>query len=256
MSDPPEEKPQETSPEKPEQAAPAPAASARRRRWYVSMHGEIYGPADAVTLMQWSAEGRFGSHCWVRETASSAWIAADSVPELRQILSHRPLPLASFRERALAQLVDYFIMAVPLALAALSAWKTGGPPGGAAPPFAFMNVMLLGVPMTLLVAASNDWILVASRGQTLGKILLGIVVVDRHGALPNWGLAAGRTAAKFAFLGGMWFCPPVGCVGAIWAPIDALSMLSHPYGQTHHDRWTNTYVCRLRGGPLGLGRRS
>ncbi len=253
MSDPPEEEAQETSPDEAEEVAPA--QSARRRRWYVSMHGEIYGPADAVTLMQWSTEGRFGSHCWVRESTSSAWIAADSVPELRQILSARPLPLASFRERALAQLVDYFIMAVPLALAALSAWKTGGGPGGA-PSFAFMNVMLLAVPMTLLVAASNDWILVASRGQTLGKILLGIVVVDRHGALPNWGLAAARTAAKFAFLGGMWFCPPVGVVAVIWAPIDALSMLSHPYSQTHHDRWTNTFVCRLRGGPLGLGRRS
>ncbi|MGD8239698.1 MAG: RDD family protein [Armatimonadota bacterium] len=228
---------------------PAAAAPARVRTWHVSMHGEIYGPVDADAMARWAAEGRFGAHCWVRETGSSRWVGAESVPELRRILASFPLPLATFRERFLAQLVDCVIMGVPVLIAFVGAWKSGV---GFMGVFPVLNLMFGGTGASLLVVASNDWILTASRGQSLGKILLGIAVVNRQGARPDWNTAAMRTAAKFAGLLLAAIIPFLGLIGVLWFPLDALAMRSSPYRQTYHDRWTNTYVCRLRGGPLGL----
>jgi len=213
-----------------------------RRSWHVSMHGEIYGPADADTLARWAAEERFGCHCWVREVGSMRWVGADSVPELRRILDSRPLPLATFRERFLAQLVDAVVIAAPAIVALIAMWQAGPTPGR----IGLLGALMIGGPIALLVVASNDWILVATRGQSLGKIVLGIAVVDRRGARPDWAIAGTRALGKYGILA---LC---GYFGVIWLPIDGLSMLSHPYAQTYHDRWANTYVCRLRGGPLGL----
>ena len=223
-------------------APPEPPGTAQQpmqRAWYVSTYGEIYGPADLQTLARWAAEGRFGCHCWVREVGSTQWVGAESVSELRQVLASWPLPLATFRERLLAQLVDCVIMLLPLLILGASAW---GRMSGLAP----FSIIFGGGIIALLVVASNDWILVGSRGQSLGKILLGIAVVDRRGACPDWSTAAMRSATKF---GGLLVC---GLVGLAWLAVEAVAMRTSPYGQTYHDRWCNTYVCRLRSGPLGL----
>jgi uncharacterized RDD family membrane protein YckC len=231
--------PQTWEPERERNVIDAPVS---RRSWYVSMHGEIYGPADVDTLARWAAEGRFGCHCWVREADSMRWVGAESVPELRRILASWPLPLATFRQRLLAQLVDCAILAAPLLVALIVMWQTPAGPGT----FSFFAAAMLGSPISLFVVASNELILVASRGQSIGKIVVGIAVVDRRGARPGWATAATRAVTKYAPFAVM------GYFGAIWLPIDGLSMRSHPYRQTYHDRWSNTYVCQLRGGPLGL----
>ncbi len=223
-------------------APPVPAGVPPHRTWYVSMHGEIYGPADADTLARWAAEGRFGCHCWVRETGSAQWVGAESVPELRSILASWPLPLATFRQRLLAQLVDSVILGAPMVVALIVMWQTSAGPGS----FSFFAAAFLGSPISLFVVASNELILVATRGQSIGKIVLGIAVVDRRGARPSWNTAATRALAKYGAFA------LIGYFGAIWLPIDGLAMRSHPYRQTYHDRWSNTYVCQLRGGPLGL----
>lgn len=87
-----------------------------------------------------------------------------------------------------------------------------------------------------LVGILYEITLVATRGQTLGKMATGIVVIrSDSGSLPGWGKATGRWALP-AVLG---FIPIIGGLVAL------VCYLSLTWGRNHqgwHDKVAGTYV--------------
>ena len=87
----------------------------------------------------------------------------------------------------------------------------------------------------LFVLVGVNWlILQALTGYSLGKVLLGIRVVDEAGRAPGLLPALKRTVPLVI--------EQLGLV-ALWA------MRSHPRNQRFGDRWAHTYVVRARSRP-------
>jgi uncharacterized RDD family membrane protein YckC len=152
------------------------------------------------------------------------------VPKSRMTSS---LTLASLPRRALALLIDWLIIGCPVLLNVVRANYEFMHGYGEAFRALFPSLALIAV---------NDWMLVAMRGQSVGKIILGIAVVHPSGEYPTWWLAFIRTFTRFG-IAGMLFC-----LAPIWFLIDALPMLFNANRQTIHDMTACTYVCRVAGG--------
>ncbi len=77
------------------------------------------------------------------------------------------------------------------------------------------------------------WLLIGLKGQTLGKMAVGIKVVDAKGSLPGLGTAAlreilGKTISSIVF-----------CLGYLWIIWDVKR-------QGWHDKMAVTYVVRVK----------
>jgi len=147
------------------------------------------------------------------------------------------LTLASLPRRVLAFVIDGLIVGCPLLLA----WVRAGYLPNQGPMSAPAEALgALFVSLTLI--AVNDWMLVAMRGQTVGKIILGIAVVHASGERPTWGMAFVRTFMRFGVAGVMY------CLGPVWLLIDGIWMVANADRQTIHDVCAGTYVCRVADG--------
>ncbi len=108
------------------------------------------------------------------------------------------LVLAEFWRRALAEVIDYVIVQIPpvflFFFAIMSAAK--GDPNAVTEEFAVG--LQLGVScFSLVVWGCYETVLLGWKGQTLGKMALGIKVVTSSGEKLTYGRAAGRWGGKF-----------------------------------------------------------
>ena len=123
-------------------------------------------------------------------------------------LPDRPPPVtdwqyASFLQRVLALLID-----IPIFVIAQTLFGVGG--------FLYL------------------WLMTAVRGQTLGKMVVGLRVVDAKGEVPDLGRAAlresvGKILSAFLLLGYVW-------------------VLFDKHHQGWHDKLAQTYVVRVKPG--------
>jgi uncharacterized RDD family membrane protein YckC len=115
---------------------------------------------------------------------------------------------ASFWQRTLAFLIDLFLVCIPPILLALPAQTTDA---NDARPIQLLLGFLIIVwaysgPLVVFALPLRLW-----NGQTLGKRLLGIMVIGERGGKPTWGQSVGRTLSYlvscFSVLGFFW------CIG-------------------------------------------
>lgn len=90
--------------------------------------------------------------------------------------------------------------------------------------------------LAVLLSFLYHWLFVANRGQTLGKMVLGIRVV---GAEDGGAVGYGRAAARAAF-----FTVLGNACGCVWL-IDVLWLLWDRRKQTLHDKVTRTVVAKV-----------
>ncbi|WP_067606903.1 RDD family protein [Nocardiopsis listeri] len=86
-----------------------------------------------------------------------------------------------------------------------------------------------------------DWLYLITWGGTLGKMMVGIKVVDAtDGGKPNQGQVIGRS---------MLFCLPqsLPCLGHLFSLGSSMAMFGDDRGRALHDRVAGTVVIRTRG---------
>lgn len=156
---------------------------------------------------------------------------ADEFPEVG------PDSLASIPTRALARIIDTFLLAI-VAIAAVSILGTVNVDDEV------VNVDAPGwLPLAVLaVSAAYEIILTTTRGQTLGKMAMGIRVAQRgRGTNPTPNQAIVR-----------WIVPniagviPIAEVAAIAVLVVYLSAAANALRQGIHDRAATTVVVRTR----------
>jgi len=144
------------------------------------------------------------------------------LPEVRRApgITYDLAPIAPLPLRLVAGLVDGLVALVPLVFPLLDSL-------GVLP---FSAAGSVGVGGILFVLFANHLVLVLVRGQTVGKILCRLRVVQEDGSRLGWGQCLQRLAALVAgtALGG-W--------GLIWGVLD-------PEHQAWHDRVAGTLVVR------------
>lgn len=161
---------------------------------------------------------------WVRFTAlEDSWVEV-SVPHVDSTTRETEV-LASPLARLGARVVDGLFVAV-----VLTALVAGGAVElDSVSPQTFPT-RLLGA--TLLVGLVYETTFIALRGQTLGKMAVGIRVVRQHdGAIPGWGPSFVR-----------WFVPVLASIVPFGAMVVYLWMLWDPRRQGLHDRAARTLV--------------
>jgi len=134
------------------------------------------------------------------------------------------LPLAPLWARALAFAVDRLVVVVAILAAAVPAFYAQEALGGAWQVAAFVLFFLV-LAMSALYAYARDGV----RGQSLGRLLLGIQVVD---------IDTGK---------------PIGPAGSfkrelvlhVLLPVELLLLLTDPRRQRLGDRWARTLVVKI-----------
>ena len=90
--------------------------------------------------------------------------------------------LASLGARLGARILDAIIMLVVFAILAMSIWYEATPFG-----------ILLAIPVFAAIGIAYEVILIALKGQTLGKMATNIKVIRAdNGLVPGWGKSIGR----------------------------------------------------------------
>jgi uncharacterized RDD family membrane protein YckC len=103
--------------------------------------------------------------------------------------------LAGIAQRVLARFVDGLVVGIPMSvfmtIVLNRMYPIPGQPGQPPPLFAIWLA-------TLLIYVAYEIILIALLGQTVGKRMIGIRVVDLDGAIPGWARATRRFLLPFA----------------------------------------------------------
>ncbi|MCE7082546.1 RDD family protein [Streptomyces sp. ST2-7A] len=142
-------------------------------------------------------------------------------------------PLAPLGRRFLARVVDWLVVAIPVGLITLP-WAFDG--GGGAFPGTGSFVSQL---VYLLVYFVYEGLMLANRGQTLGKMLLGI----RVSMLDNGSIPAGNPGWTRAAVYSLPQLVP--CLGTLFWLWNVLSCTwDRPYRQCVHDKAARTVVVR------------
>lgn len=138
--------------------------------------------------------------------------------------------LASRSSRFWARVLDQAVFWVPLLiLSTVTVWVTPPTDLSRAVDVVCMALTALSIP--------SQWYLIATRGQTIGKILLGIRIVDGDGNHPGWThTLLAREGARLA----LGFVPTF---GALLGLLDTLMVFSD-HRRTWHDQAAGTYVVR------------
>ncbi len=143
-----------------------------------------------------------------------------------------PLPLALRSHRLAARVIDGFIIGIPVTLIERSNWGSLA----AADDAPIVDIVLFTLTL-LAIGMIYEVALVAVKGQTLGKMLMGITVLRAdNGILPGWRRSFKRCALPYLlllilFLGFLCYLSP------LWGR----------NRQGWHDRFAGTYV--LTTGP-------
>ncbi|MFM1886506.1 MAG: hypothetical protein RL026_1663 [Pseudomonadota bacterium] len=146
-------------------------------------------------------------------------------------------PDASRRRRLAAAVLDYLFAMAAGAPAGLVAGFRGGPPADSMTGLALPEIYLLLVGVLALFVV-QVWLL-ASRGQTLGKLILKIRIVrSTDGGNPGFVHAVLVRFLAVALLGAVPF------VGWLFTLVDLLFIFG-PDRRCLHDRMAGTRVLRL-----------
>lgn len=154
---------------------------------------------------------------------------------------------APLHRRIAALVVDLGIDSSPILLLTAIGWFADGALFGAC-------VALFGIG-AIAVVMINEYALVVSRGQSVGKRLLGIQVVDSHTMLPPHGWeVVWRNAAKSLFGGGFAWTPLAAASGftiivGAWPLICFAPAIADRWHRGLHDRWAHTVVIDVRVAP-------
>jgi uncharacterized RDD family membrane protein YckC len=156
-----------------------------------------------------------------------------AVPAVDPVSAAEPTPIAGFWRRLDAFAVDCLVLAVPAMFLGLALFDLAESLGGAG--------RLIGVIAALLYFGLMNSRL--GRGQTLGKRLLGLRVVDRSGGL----LSPARSIVRFIvfsapyFLSGLWFdgCGAGSAINAARSSCRCSGTTGSP-GAVFYRGWWNT----------------
>ncbi|MEU8268087.1 RDD family protein [Sphaerisporangium sp. NPDC049002] len=169
-----------------------------------------------------------------------------------------PAPLAEWWQRLVARLIDGVILMIPYVIISMvlnaiiviqvSYNATTGvitPPSGA-----FLASLLI----SLLVGAiwiAYEVVMLKQRGQTVGKILMGIKVVPVGGTLDAGGLTTDVAIKRAAVLWGpsqiLQWIPVVNWIGSIFCLVNVLwQFWDKPLQQCLHDKAVNTIVVKVK----------
>ena len=154
--------------------------------------------------------------------------------EVADVTATGELPLAGRGVRLAAVIIDTLILLVLWWLVSLvSPWNIYSPAMANA---GFMSLLGLGLVGLLMFALVNGYLL-ATRGQTVGKLLLGIRVTRSDGSPASfWRLVGLRFG-----IGGVISVVPI--VGMVYALVDAL-MIFRANRRTLHDLIADTIVVK------------
>jgi len=135
----------------------------------------------------------------------------------------------SFGQRLVARLVDAVIVISVVTVLGVVAEGRARAAGG------------------LVLAALYEIILVSRRGQTVGKMALGIRIVDRStGSRPSVGQAVTRWLAVAAGSLVALVVPAVGTIAAVYTVVVLVPVLGPPLHLGLHDRAARTIVTSER----------
>lgn len=154
------------------------------------------------------------------------------------------LPLALRSHRLAARIFDWFIIGIPLALIERSSWGS----------FPNDDTSIVELSLFILIFLAIDVVyevtLVAKKGQTFGKMLMGITVLPvDHGILPGW-----RRSFKRWALPNLLLLIPL--AGLLLGPLCYLSLVWGRNLRGWHDRFAQTYVVKTGPAPPYTSTRS
>lgn len=152
-----------------------------------------------------------------------------------------PTP-AGFGLRLTARLIDYLLAAFTallffMLMAGLVAVLTGNPDGTDGEVNVWIFLFFFGWGVLLFF---YDWLYLVTWGRTLGKMIVGIKVIDAGGG--------DRLGQKQAVVRSSLFCLPqtLPCLGNIVSLGLAMGMLSDDRARAVHDRAAGTLVVKTR----------
>ena len=146
--------------------------------------------------------------------------------------------LASWGRRFAAYLLDGLLLLLPPALG-VALVIAGDQSGDEAEPLSVAGLVLIIAGITLIPGLYHTILVGNERGQTLGKRVLGLRVIDdRAGGRIGYGRAFGRWLVPWAMA--------IAC-GGFLNILDGLWPLWDDRRQTLHDKVANSVVVRTRG---------
>lgn len=167
-------------------------------------------------------------------------MADDSTPDVIDGAAQDPgeqLPLAFRSHRLAARIIDGFITGVPATLIERSSWGSFANDDAPIVDFALFILILFAIGVIYEVT------LVATKGQTFGKMLMGITVLGvDNGIFPGWKRSFKRwTLPNFLLL--------IPLAGLLLGPLCYLSPLWSHNRRGWHDRFATTYVVKTGPAP-------
>ena len=167
-----------------------------------------------------------------------------------------PAPLAESWQRLLARLIDLAIILVPTIIIAvvftvtLTRASSYDTVHGVYTPGSTVLAVIAPVIVTAALYLGYEFLMTRQRGQTVGKLVMGIKIVPVGGALDAGGLAPGVAVKRAAVL---WLPPAlysIGYVGWIFSIFYLLNVLwqlwDKPLQQCLHDKAANTIVVKIK----------
>ncbi|WP_204058461.1 RDD family protein, partial [Microbispora corallina] len=168
-----------------------------------------------------------------------------------------PAPLAEWWQRLVARIIDGVIVGVPFLIisAVITAVvvTTGNydlSTGAVTAPSGYFLASLLIALISGLVMIAYEFLMLRMRGQTVGKIVMGIRVVPVGGSLGPEGLPVDAAGKRVGVLYGpqvLRWIPVVGWLLGIFALVNVLWLLwDKPLQQTLHDKAAKTIVVKVK----------
>ncbi|MCC5578547.1 RDD family protein [Microtetraspora sp. AC03309] len=168
-----------------------------------------------------------------------------------------PAPLAEWWQRLVARLIDVVIIGIPYAIVSTvltmiivteasfnpetGAFTAGG---------GVILASLLISAIAGLIATGYEFMMLKQRGQTVGKIVMGIKVVPVGDSLPSGGLATDVAGKRAGVLFGPQIpggIPVVGLLLNLFALVNTLWLLwDRPLWQALHDKAAKTVVVKIK----------
>lgn len=221
--------------------------------WIKGEDGEEYGPSTLEELSEWLKENRVGVDTPVRvDGGLETWQPWQTYPELMALMAQHKaqllflgqshLVLATFVQRAAAYIIDMLILIFSLSIVITvvfgpvymsrdQAWKLWM--GQTQMPDELAKFYQIFEMFFLLLYIIYFTYFHGSTGQTFGKKLLGIRVVDAHGLTISYRSAFIRAIASF--LSQIPFSFYIGFLMA----------LVTTHRRAFHDLMAHTYVARV-----------
>lgn len=213
--------------------------------------GREYGPVSAEQVRQWIAAGRASLETQAKAAGSAEWKPVSEYPDIVSPGGVEPpplqavdRPLASLGARLAGFLVDKILQSICLVPLVAAVGMNALLAAVQARDFnAFIGVprIMVGISITGLLYGAywiTQIVLLALRGQTLGKLLVGIRIVRYPDAAPA-GLA--RAWLLRYFVMGLFYLVPIPLFGMVFWFVDT-GFIFRPDRRCVHDHLAGTMV--------------